>query len=129
MAMKQRRAFNARMMTRLSKIVKGTSGYDDNNVWVEAAMTQGTVVGVWTTGNRFTEFDKGISMKPTAGGERFSDFRTLVISTATQSLDMEDRLEYKGNYYNLIQQTPEDEFGFKAFLAAKLFNWTPDYGT
>lgn len=124
MAMNMGRAFNAKMMTRLTKYSVGTGYYDDNNDWVSGDITSGTVFGVLKTGNKFSQMDEGEALQSEDGGTRYSDYKTLYVREQYEIL-MTDKIEFKGKYYNVLQRSDESLFGFYAVLLEKSKEWTP----
>jgi len=124
MAMNMRRAFNGRMLTKVERYATPVGYYDDTNEFVPATPVKTFIWGVLTVGNKFSQFDEGIALKATEGGERFSDFRTLYV-TEEYFLEMNDRIGYRGEYFNMIQMSAEDTFGFRGYLLEKDKKWLP----
>lgn len=124
MAINMRRAFNARMLTKIDRYFLADGEFDEFNEWQEGRNTKSTIHGVITSGNRFSQFGRGISLKSTAGGERFSDYKSLYISDRF-ALELGDMIGYKGKYYNVLQETEEDTYGFRGFLIEKDKDWEP----
>jgi len=124
MAMNMRRAFNARMLTKLDRYFVSVGEYDEFNEWQAGKDTKSTIHGVIMSGNRFSQFGRGIALKATAGGERFSDYKSLYISDAF-TLELGDKIGYKGKFYNILQESEEDTYGFRGFLIEKSKDWEP----
>ena len=124
MAMSLRRAFNKRMMSPLTRYIVPAGYYDDTNEYIIPSPTAEVIWGVITVGNKFSQFDVGIALKATEGGERFSDFRTLYV-TDKYFIDIKDKIGYAHEYFNVIQMSPEDTFGFRGYLLEKDKTWTP----
>ena len=124
MAMNMRRAFAARMQTRMFKYSVGPGHFNEYNEFVPGETTKEKIRGVWVTGNKFSQFDKGVAMQATESGERNSDYRSLSL-TEKYSLSMKDKVEYKGGYYNVLQMSDENEFGFRTYLVELDKNWSP----
>jgi hypothetical protein len=125
MAMNMSRAISARMITRMHKHTVATGSYNEYNEWVEGANSRISIAGVFVTGNKFSQFDKGVALIATEGGERYSDFRTLTLKSSRYSLLKTDKVEYKGQYYNILQMSDELEFGFRTFLLELSKTWSP----
>lgn len=124
MTMNMSRAFNSRMMTKLTRYFVAEGTYDDNNNWIEGTKTKSTFFGVVLAGNRFSQFDEGISLHPEDGGARFSDYRSLYINDK-YTLAKEDYVGFKGKYFRVIQQADESVFGFNSYIIEKSEDWTP----
>lgn len=126
MTMKLRRAFNARMMTKLTlykaPTPKGT--YDDNNIWVRNPYTSSSIRGVLTVGNKFSQFEEGEAIRVEDGGQRVSDYRTLYVMDK-YPIYIGDKIELNGNYFNVLQRSDESIFGFYSVLLEKSEEWTP----
>jgi hypothetical protein len=123
MAMNMARAFNARMMTTLIRYELTAPGtYDAVNDFIEGTYTPSNFKGVITTGNKFSQFEEGVALKPTESGERFSDYRTLYVPLVSL-LTPDDRVGYLGQNYNIVQMSPEDTFNFRGYLLEKDKNW------
>lgn len=124
MAMNMSRAFNAKMMTRLTRYSVGAGYYDNNNDWVAGTTTSDTIFGVLKTGNKFSQMDEGEARQSEDGGTRFSDYKTLYVREQ-YVIDMSDKIEFKGKYYNVLQRSDESLFGFYSVLLEKSKEWTP----
>jgi len=123
MAMQMHKAFNARMLTKLTKYSLAAGTYNDDNVWVEGEVTSSKIWGVLKTGNQFSQFDQGQALQTEDGGERFSDFRTLFV-TDKFPIDKGDKVGHKGLYYNVLQRSDESVYGFYSVLLEKSEEWT-----
>ena len=106
---------------------RGTSGedgyYDEVNDFIPSTYTPTTIYGVITTGNKFSQFEEGVALKPTESGERFSDYRTLYVTG--EVIEVDDHIGYLGEFYNVVQMSPEDTFNFRGYLLEKDKSWKP----
>lgn len=118
------RAFNARMLTRITKYTQAEGNYDENNKWVDGAITTSKIWGVIKSGNRFSKFEEGIAVHNEDGGIRYSDFKTLHI-TDKFTVELGDKVPYKKAYYNILQQSDESIYGFTSYIIEKSENWKP----
>ena len=125
MTMQMRRAFNKRMLSKVDKYSIEESTYDDDNQIVEGRIIKSTMQVINLAGNKFSQFDEGEALQQEDGGQRFSDFRTLYF-TSKYSLKLEDKIGFKGKYYNVLQKSDEEVYGFWSFLIEKSEEWTPD---
>ncbi len=124
MAMQMQRAFNSKMLTKLTKYTVGTGEYNDDNRWVEGSVTSSNIWGVIKTGNKFSQFEEGEALHSEDGGARYSDFRTLYV-TKKFPVQKNDKIGYKGKYYNVLQRSDESEFGYYSVLLEKSEEWRP----
>lgn len=124
MAISMKRAFNARMLTSMTRYRKSQGVYNDDNDWVEGRITRKPFRGVIKSGNKFSELDKGIALKNMDGGSRFSDFISVSVVDEYE-LSKEDKVGYKGKYYNILQISDESTYGFFSYIAEKSKEWTP----
>lgn len=124
MTMSMRRAFNFKMMTAFTRYAVAAGFYDSNNDWVEGTTIAESQFGVILSGNRFSQFDEGIALKPTDGGDRLSEYWSLYINDK-YVINIEDKIGFRGNFFNIIQQSNEDHFSFNGFLIEKSKDWTP----
>lgn len=115
MAMSMHTAFNAKMMTTLTVVTVSAGAYNADNDWIAGSTTEVSFSGVLTTGNKFSQFEEGMSLRAGDGGARFSDYRTLYVKD-TVALKIQDKIKHKGKTYNIIQQSDETVFGFNSFL-------------
>lgn len=126
MAMQMQRAFNARMLTKLvlysAPIPAGY--YDSSNNWVVGDYTSKNVFGVIKAGNKFSQFDEGQAIRVEDGGQRVSDYRTLYI-TDKYPINLGDKVYFKGIYFNVLQRSDEETYGFFSVLLEKSKEWTP----
>tara|TARA_R110000851_G_scaffold244874_3_gene397640 strand:- start:4358 stop:4735 length:378 start_codon:yes stop_codon:yes gene_type:complete len=123
MAMQMQRAFNARMFTKVVTYSQGAGQFNDLNVWTDGAVKEDYVYGIIKSGNKFSQFEEGIAVHNEEGGVRYSDFKTLYV-TDSNMVSMKDKIYYKGSYYNVLQKSDEEEFGFASFLLEKSENWS-----
>jgi len=124
MAMNMKGAFNSRMTTKLIRHSIEEGHYDENNDWIEGRKTKVNVWGVFTRGNRFSQFDEGIAVQNMDGGIRLSNYRSLYMQ-GKYTLKIGDKIEHKGKYYNVLQQSDESEFNFNGYLLEESENWKP----
>lgn len=124
MAMQMQRAFNARMMTKLIRYSISDGTYDENNVWVEGRKKKNNIFGVIQAGNKFSQFEEGEAVHSEDGGTRYSDFRTLYV-TDKFPINLGDKIDFKGVYYNVLQRSDEQVFGFYSVLLEKSEEWKP----
>jgi hypothetical protein len=115
MAMNMRRAFNAKMLTRLT-LLKNQGGYfDDDNTWVKGEQKKSIVFGRVIVGNKFSQFSEGLATVAEDGGERYTDYRSLYVRDI-YDISIRDQIIFKGKVFNIIQQSDETVFGFNSFL-------------
>lgn len=122
--MNMSRAFNSKMLVKLIKYRVEEGYFNENNDWVEGATRKSIVRGVMISGNRFSQFEEGLARVSEDGGIRFSDYKTLHIPDR-YDVKMEDKIFYKGKYFNVLQQSDETEFNFKGFILEKSEGWKP----
>ena len=124
MTMQMQRAFNSRMVAPITlySVVEGS--YDPENNWVPGTKTPTTVYGVITAGNKFSQFDEGISLHPEDGGARYSNYRNLYLKDA-YTVELNDKLSFRGAYYNVLQVSDEQIFGFSSYILEKSEEDTP----
>tara|TARA_R110000744_G_scaffold208461_11_gene327193 strand:+ start:8380 stop:8760 length:381 start_codon:yes stop_codon:yes gene_type:complete len=126
MAMQMQRAFNARMLSKLTLYVApvplGT--YDEFNDWTLSPYVETTIYGVVVSGNKFSQFEEGQAIRVEDGGQRTSDYRSLYV-TDKYPVNIGDKLFYKGFYFNVLQRSDESAYGFYSILIEKSEEWTP----
>lgn len=122
--MQMNRAFNAKMMTKLTVYRVSEGSYDDDNNWVEGRIKRSNIQGVLTAGNRFSQFDKGVAVQNEVGGIRHSEFKTLFVKNRFL-LEVDDKIGHNGKYYNVLQMSDESIWGFREYLIEKSKGWTP----
>ena len=124
--MQMQRAFNAKMMTKLTLWTREEPGgyYNSDNHWVVREYTEKTIRGVIVAGNKFSQFEEGQAIQVEDGGQRISDYRTLYV-TDKYPIQLGDKLEINGNYFNTLQRSDEVVFGFYSLLIEKSQDWTP----
>lgn len=126
MAMKMNKAFNSRMQSKIIRYKELSGYYNEFNEWVRGFHVVSTSFGVILAGNKFSQFDEGISRKATEGGERFSDYRSLYIQDKFERLNLEDKVYFRDTYYNVLQESDEAVFGFHSYLLEKPKNFVPN---
>jgi len=124
MAMQMQRAFNNKMLTKITVYSIREGSYDDTNEWIEGEKETFKLFGVLKAGNKFSQFDEGISLHEEVGGKRYTDYRSLYI-TNKRKLKIQDKVGIKGVYYNILQQSDEDVYGFCSYLLEKSKTWRP----
>ena len=122
--MNMRRAFNSKMLTKMTLYEVQPGYYNEYNDWVDGSTKTSTLWGVVVTGNKFSQFDEGIAVHNMDGGTRLSDYRSLHITNKFR-VSIGDKILYKGKYFNITQEGDEDDYGFKDFLLEKTEAWTP----
>lgn len=124
MAMNMRRAFNAKFLVSMEKYPKPSGSYNAYNEWESDPVVAEPIKGRLLSGNRFSQFDVGEALQNEDGGARLSDFKSLYIADH-YSMEVGAKVGYKGKFYNVIQKSPEEHFGFSSFLLEKSKNWEP----
>ena len=124
MTMQMTEAFDADMLTRLTKYTISAGSYDANNDWVEGSQVVSTIFGVIIAGNKFSQLEEGISVDAMPGGERLRDYISMSCIDKYK-LDHGDMASYKGKYYRVIQMSDEDTYGYREYLLEKDKNWSP----
>ena len=122
--MNMRRAFNARMLTKMIRYSVSVGSYDANNDWIKGSTTKNNIYGVIIAGNKFSQFEEGEALHAEDGGRRFSDYKSLYV-TDKFPIELDDKIEYKGSYYNILQRSDEAEYNFRSYLLEKTEDWTP----
>ena len=118
------RAFNGKFLVQLTRYAVSLGTFDADNNWIEGVSTTSIIYGRVLAGNKFSQFEEGIARIVEDGGTRFSDYRGLYI-VDRYSLELEDKIGYKGIYFNVLQQSDESPFGFNSFILEKSENWKP----
>lgn len=118
MAMQMQRAFNRKFLSKMKAVISSAGYYDADNIWVEGVPTEKVIWGVIQAGNKFSRFEEGIAMLNTDGGIRYSDYRSLYV-THKYSLEIQDKVEYLGILYNILQESDEVTYGFHSYLLEK----------
>ena len=118
MTMQMRRAFNARMQTRviLHKIAEGS--YDSNNDWTEGERTDVHIFAVVTAGNKFSQFEEGIALDAQDGGARYSDYRNMYAMNKYE-VAIGDKLTFRDTFYRVLQKSDEQVYGFSSYIIEK----------
>lgn len=124
MTMQMQRAFNAKMLSPMSLSTIAVGSYDADNNWIEGAKITSTVWGVITAGNKFSQFDEGISLHSEDGGARYSNYRNLYIMDR-YTVQPEDKISFRGAYYNILQESDEQVYGFSSYILEKSEDDTP----
>lgn len=124
MAMQMHRAFSALMLSPLYRYTVAAGSFDADNNWVDGSTVATTIYGVVKAGNKFSQFEEGIAIQSEDGGVRHSDYRSLYCKD-TFPVELGDKIEFKGAYYNVLQKSDEDVYGFNSFILEKSENWTP----
>ncbi len=124
MTMNMRRAFNKRMLSSVTKYSISDGTYDENNQFIEGSITSSVMKVVNLAGNKFSQFEEGEALHSEDGGQRYSDYRTIYL-TDKYTLEMTDKIGFKGEYYNVLQRSDEQTYGFWSFLIERSEEWTP----
>ena len=124
MAMQMQRAFNSRMLTKVIKYSIAEGSYDEDNRWVEGRVIKSNIWGVIKSGNKFSQFEEGEAIHTDDGGERFSQYKTLYV-TDKFPIERGDKVGYSGNYYNVLQRSEEEVYGFFSVILERTEEWTP----
>jgi len=119
-----KRALNAKMLSKLTRYIIKPGAYDADNNWVAGRTIPTIVWGVIKAGNKFSQFEEGDALRPEDGGARFSRYRSLYI-TDKFTIDIGDKIGFKGKYYNILQQSDEGVYGFNSYIVEKSEDWTP----
>jgi len=122
--MNMRRAFNKRMLSSVTKYSISDGTYDENNQFIEGSITSSVMKVVNLAGNKFSQFEEGEALHSEDGGQRYSDYRTIYL-TDKYTLEMTDKIGFKGEYYNVLQRSDEQTYGFWSFLIERSEEWTP----
>mgnify|MGYP003676210849 FL=1 len=123
-SMNMRRAFNSKMLTKIKRYAISGGAYNEDNDWVQGNSVVSDIYGVIKAGNKFSQFDEGISKHLDEGGIRNSDYWSLYV-VEKFALEMNDKVYFHGRYYNVIQESDETEFGFHSYLIERVHNWEP----
>ena len=118
------RAFNSRMLTKLSRYQVFKGSRNEFNEWVQGRVIKSKVFGVIKAGNKFSQFEEGEAVHTDDGGQRFSDYRTLYV-TKKNAVNSGDKIGFKGKFYNVLQLSDEDEYGFWSYILEKSEDWKP----
>jgi len=118
MTMNMGAAFQAPMLVAMIRRSVAEGSYDTNNDWVDGLVEDSTIYGVLTSGNRFSQFDEGISIHSEDGGKRYSDFKSLYVRDK-YAVGLDDKVIFKGIIYNILQKSDEAHFGFESYLVEK----------
>ena len=124
MAMQMQRAFNSRMLTKLFRYQVLEGSRNEFNEWVQGRVIKSKVFGVIKAGNKFSQFEEGEAVHTDDGGQRFSDYRTLYV-TKKNAVNPGDKIGFKGKFYNVLQLSDEDEYGFWSYILEKSEDWKP----
>jgi hypothetical protein len=124
MAMQMQRAFNSRMLTKVTKYTQAIGSFDSFNKWVDGAITPSIIWAVIKSGNRFSKFEEGIALHNEDGGTRYSNYKTLHI-TDKFTVELGDKVLHKNAYYSILQQSEESVYGFTSYIIEKSENWEP----
>lgn len=124
MTMQLQRAFNSKMLSRITKYTVMDGSYDEDNNWVQGRLKSSLVFGVVTAGNKFSQFEEGLAQRVEDGGVRYSDFLSIYMNKKF-TLVLEDKIKWRGKYYNVLQKSDEEHFGFNSYLCERSENWSP----
>ena len=118
MTMNMKRAFSSRMQAPMTLSTVSAGSYDDNNDYVPGARVASTIYGVIVAGNKFSQFDEGISLHSMDGGARYSNYRNLYVQERW-TVNVGDKISFRGALYNVLQESDEQVFGFSSFILEK----------
>ncbi len=118
------RAFNAKMLTKIIKYSIAEGKYDDENIWIQGRVIKKNIWGVIKSGNKFSQFEEGEAVHNEDGGTRFSQYKTLYV-TKKFPIDKGDKIGYKGMYYNVLQRSEEEVYGFYSVILERSTEWKP----
>jgi len=124
MAMQMQEAFDAQMLTAMTRYNIEEGSYDQNNHWVEGSKVSSEIYGVIKAGNKFSQFEEGEALRVEDGGSRFSDYRTLYV-VDTYELNIGDKVGYAGKYFNILQRSDEEVYGFFSYILERSEEWQP----
>jgi len=122
--MNMRKAFNSKMLTKAVRYSVLTGAYDDDNNWVEGRKIRNNIWGVIKVGNQFSQFDEAEALHSEDGGRRHSNYISLYI-TDKFTLNLGDKVGFKGKYFNVLQRSDESQYGFSSFLLEQSEEWAP----
>ena len=126
MTMHMGQAFNSMMETECTSYIEKEGYYDKDNIWINGTTVASKFFAVNQAGNKFSQFDEGIARHAMEGGNRFSDYRNLYVKDIWPELAMNDKVEFKGEYYNILQKSDEGVFGFYSYIVEKDKLWKPN---
>ena len=124
MAMQMQRAFDPLFLTKVNLYSYSVGAYNEHNQWVEGTYTPSLIIGVLKTGNQLSRFEEGEALINTDGGARYSEYRTLYLTNKFY-VQVEDKVEYLGKYYNVLRKSDEDVYGYYSVLLEKTLTWEP----
>ena len=124
MAMQMQRAFNAKFFTTMSWYSVSAGKYNEDNDWVAGKAKKRSIRARLTSGNKFSQFEEGQAIHSEDGGVRISDFRSIYV-TRKFPIQLEDKIGYKGLFFNVLQRSDEDQYGFYSYLIEKSEEWKP----
>jgi len=122
-------AFDSEFLVDFTRHFSNSGTYGTDNDWVPGSFSTKPQKGRITAGNKFSQFEEGMAIHNEDGGKRISDYRSLYIKTTEYTIVIGDVIEYRGTYYNTLQQSDESQYGFDSFLLEKSENWTPSTAT
>lgn len=124
MAMQMHEAFDALMLTPMTRYSVSAGSYDEFNTWVPGTNVSSVVYGVIKAGNKFSQFEEGEALHAEDGGARFSDYRTLYI-TDQYTIELGDKVGFSGKYFNVLQRSDENVYGFYSYILERSEEWQP----
>ena len=119
MAMSMVRAFNSKMESPCVSYVISAGRYDSTNTWIPGKYQKRTFHAVIQAGNQYSQFDEGIARHDMEGGNRFSNYRNMYVKDQWPELKMDDRVEFRNTFYNILQKSDEAVFGFHSYIIEK----------
>ena len=124
MAMQMQRAFNAKFLTPVTHYSVSEGHFDDDNVWIDGATVPKKIRVRILSGNKFSQFEEGEAVINTEGGVRHSDYREIYVPLR-YPVKIGDKIGYKSKYFNILQRSDEDVYGFNSYLIERSENWEP----
>ncbi len=121
------RAFNSKMLSRVLVHAKTAGAYDEMNDWVEGVPIKFNAFVVVRASKKGGE--GGETLQSDTSGNRTSDYKQISFQYPRFQIEVGDKIEYKGKYYNVLNATDHDEYGFKHMVIEKSDNWTPPTST
>lgn len=125
MTMSLRRAFNRRMFSRVTLYSISKGSYNELNEWIEGSVSSKYAHVVLSSGNKFSQFDEGTSVSNMDSGLRIADYRQVYIRVKAGA-KIGDKFGHQGEFYNILQNTNEEVYGFHGFMIEKDKKWRPD---
>jgi len=126
MTMQMQEAFDSMMESECIAYIEQEGYYDSKNIWVAGRTTSNTIYAVIQAGNKFSQFDEGIARHAMEGGNRFSNYRNMYVKNLWPELKMNDKIFFRDTYYNILQHSDEEVFGFHSYIIEKDKKYEPN---